>query len=217
MVEPGAIAWNYNRAETLADGIIHGIGVCLALMAAVVLTIATTICATVVMLVAVLIYLSGLLSVLLLSASYNLWPVSRTKWLLRRFDHSAIYVLIAATYTPLILDAGNSSIAAWHLIGLWGAAAVGMLLKLRWPGRFDRTSIGLYLAMGWSGVALYRAEALVVPAHALWLIAAGGVLYTCGLIFHLWEQLRFQNAIWHCFVLAGAACHYAAIFDVVIG
>jgi hemolysin III len=136
---------------------------------------------------------------------------------LRRFDHSAIFVLIAATYTPFILDARNSALAAWHLAGIWSAAALGILLKLRWPGRFDRASIGLYLAMGWSGAALFRPEAIVVPGPALSLVATGGMLFSFGLIFHLWERLRFQNAIWHCFVLVGAACHYAAVFNLVLG
>ena len=92
--------WHYDRAELIADGIVHAIGVILGLIAATVLVVLTAVYATALDIVAVSIYVAGLLAMLVLSASYNLWPVSRTKWVLRRFDHSAIYVLIAATYTP---------------------------------------------------------------------------------------------------------------------
>ena len=99
-----AIHWNYDRAELIADGVVHGIGVCAGLVAATVLIVLTAIYAKAADIVVVSIYVAGLLSMLGLSATYNLWPVSPTKWVLRRFDHSAIYMLIAATYTPLIMQ-----------------------------------------------------------------------------------------------------------------
>ena len=86
------------------------------------------------------------------------------------------------------------------------------MLKLTLPGRFDHLSIVLYLALGWSGVAMYDVIA-ALPASTLWLLGAGGLLYTFGVIFHLWEGLRFQNAIWHAFVVFAAACHYTAVLD----
>jgi len=157
-----------------------------------------------------------LLAMLVFSASYNLWPVSRAKWVLRRFDHSAIYVLIAATYTPFIMQLKDSIFAMALLAGVWCVAIIGIVFKLVWPGRFDRLSVGLYLAMGWSGIMLYDAVVRALPAMALWFVAAGGVLYTFGVIFHSWRRLRFQNVIWHCFVLLGAACHYTAVLDLVL-
>ena len=103
---------------------------------------------------------------LVLSATYNLWPVSRAKWVLRRFDHSAIYVLIAATYTPFIMRRLKDSIFAMALlIGVWCVAIVGIVLKLLLPGRFDRLSVGLYLAMGWSGFMVYDAGGDVAADH----------------------------------------------------
>ncbi|WP_204351040.1 PAQR family membrane homeostasis protein TrhA, partial [Serratia marcescens] len=89
------------------------------------------------------------------SATYNLWPVSPVKWLLRRFDHSAIYLLIASTYTPFILEVKDSVFALALLVCVWCVAILGIVLKLRFPGRFDRVAVGIYLAMGWSGVMLY--------------------------------------------------------------
>jgi hemolysin III len=162
------------------------------------------------------IYVAGLLSMLGLSASYNLWPVSRTKWILRRFDHSAIYVLIAATYTPFIVELKDSIFAIVLLIGVWCVAIFGIVLKLCWPGRFDRLSIGLYLALGWSGLMLYHSVVTALPSMALGFVVAGGALYSLGVIFHAWRRLRFQNVIWHCFVLLGAACHYTAVLDLVL-
>ena len=150
-----------------------------------------------------------------LSATYNLWPVSPRKWLLRRFDHSAIYLLIAATYTPFISQLGDQAFATNFLIGVWGVAIAGALLKLNFPGRFDKLSIVLYLAMGWSGILAYEKVANVLPSSILLLIAMGGGLYTLGVLFHSWERLRFQNAIWHGFVVLGAACHYTAVAGLV--
>jgi hemolysin III len=212
----GAVRWNYDRAELIADGVVHGIGVFGGLVAATVLVVLTAIYATAFEVFAVSVYVAGLLAMLVLSATYNLWPVSRVKWILRRFDHSAIYVLIAATYTPVIMQVKDSIYAIAMLIGVWCVAIVGVVLKLALPGRYDRVAVGLYLAMGWSGAMLYDAVAAALPSLALWFVVAGGALYSLGVIFHAWQRLRFQNAIWHAFVLLGAACHYTAVLDLVL-
>ena len=211
-----AMHWNYDRAEMIADGVVHVIGVCFGLIAATVLIVLASVHASALDIVVSSVYVAGLLAMLGLSATYNLWPVSRAKWVLRRFDHSAIYVLIAGTYTPFIMEVKESLLAIALLIGVWCAAIAGIVLKLRFPGRFDRVAVGLYLAMGWSGLMLYDSVVKALPAMALWFVVAGGVLYTLGVIFHAWQRLRFQNAIWHGFVLCGAACHYTAVVDVVL-
>jgi hemolysin III len=211
-----AIGWDYDRAELIADGIVHAIGVLFGIIAATVLVVLAAVYASALDVVGVSIYVAGLLSMLVLSATYNLWPVSPAKWVLRRFDHSAIYLLIAATYTPFILELKDSVFALALLVGVWCVAIFGIVLKLRYPGRFDRVAVGVYLAMGWSGLMLYDAVVKALPTMALWFVVAGGALYTCGVIFHAWRRLRFQNAIWHGFVLAGAACHYTAVLDLVL-
>src|SRR3979490_2726298 len=212
----GAMHWNYDRAELIADGIVHVVGVCFGLVAATVLIVLTVVYATALDVAAVSVYVAGLLAMLVMSATYNLWPVSRAKWVLRRFDHSAIYVLIAATYTPFITQLKDSIFAIALLMGVWCVAIVGIVLKLVLPGRFDRLSVGLYLAVGWRGVMLYDAVVGALPAVALRFVVAGGALYSLGVIFHAWQRLRFQNVIWHCFVLLGAACHYTAVLDLVL-
>jgi hemolysin III len=212
----GAIRWNYDRAELIADGIVHGVGVFSGLIAATVLIVLAAVFASAYEIVTVSVYAVGLLTMLGCSAAYNLWPVSHRKWLLRRFDHSAIYVLIAATYTPIFAQLQDRVFAMSLLAGVWGVAAIGIAMKLIFPGRFDRLSLGLYLAMGWSGIVAYDAGVSSLPQLALWFILAGGLLYSFGVIFHAWQRLRFQNVIWHCFVLLGAACHYTAVLDLVL-
>src|SRR6476620_7522063 len=129
-----AVGWHYDRAELIADGVIHAIGVFCGIVAATVLVVLTVLFADATDIVGVSIYVAGLLSMLVLSATYNLWPVSPAKWLLRRFDHSAIYLLIAATYTPFILEVKDSIFAVAMLIGVWCVAIVGVVLKLVLPG-----------------------------------------------------------------------------------
>ena len=207
---PAAAGRDYDRAEVRLDAVVHGVGLVLGIVGTAVLIAFTLRSPAVGDLPVAIVYTTGLLAMLGFSAAYNLWPVSRIKWLLRRFDHSAIYLLIAATYTPFIAQMKNGLLATTLLAGVWTVAAVGIVLKLALPGRFDRFSIVLYLALSWSGVAMYEVIA-ALPASTLWLLGAGGLLYSFGVVFHLWESLRFQNAIWHAFVLAAAACHFAAV------
>src|ERR1051326_4204359 len=131
----GAMHWNYDRAELIADGVVHIVGLCFGLVAATALLLLPAVSPPPADIAAVSIYVAGLLAMLVLSATYNLWPVSRAKWVLRRFDHSAIYVLIAATYTPFIMELRDSVMALALLIGVWCAAIVGIVLKLALPVR----------------------------------------------------------------------------------
>ena len=211
---PRRLRWNYDRVEIIADGVVHAIGIGLGLIGAVFLFLALRHSAAG-DIVSVAIYAAGLLAALGISAAYNLWPVSPAKWLLRRFDHSAIYLLIAGTYTPFLAQLKIGFAAAGLMIGVWATALVGAGMKLLLPGRLDRVSIALYLLLGWSGVLAYRPIAAVLPSSSLWLLAIGGVLYSAGVAFHVWERLRFQNAIWHGFVLLAAGCHYAAVLECV--
>jgi hemolysin III len=213
---PKGVRWNYDRAELWADGVVHIVGVGCGLVAAVVLVALARTYLPGSEVAAIVVYAAGLLTMLGISATYNLLPVSRWKWRLRRFDHSAIYVLIAATYTPFIVQMKGNPWAIALLIGVWSVAVVGSVLKIMLPGRFDRLSIGLYLAMGWSGLMIYNTIVVSLSTLTLAMIVAGGVLYSLGVIFHVWERLRFQNAIWHAFVLLGAACHYTAVLDLVL-
>jgi hemolysin III len=212
----GVIRWDYDRAELIADGVVHVLGAVLGVIAATALIVLAGVYASTPEIISVSIYATGLLAMLVLSATYNLWPVSPVKWVLRRFDHSAIYVLIAATYTPFLTEVNDRVVGIALLIGVWSVAIAGIAIKVFFPGRFDRLAVGLYLALGWSGVIAYDSVVASLPTSTLWFIAAGGLLYSLGVIFHVWERLRFQNAIWHSFVLVAAACHYTAVLDMVL-
>ncbi|PWL19753.1 DNA-binding protein [Falsochrobactrum shanghaiense] len=208
---PYKVKWKYDRAELWADGIVHVLGVALAVAGALAMFIYSLPHLPAAASISAAVYLASLLTALGLSALYNIWPVSPMKWFLRRFDHSAIYLLIAGTYTPFAIHMGA---AAWPLLlFVWSVAGIGIMLKLFLPGRFDRLSILLYLALGWSGLMVYDTMVQSLPPTVFWLIAAGGVVYSLGVIFHVWERLRFQNAIWHGFVVVGAALHYCAVLS----
>src|SRR5450631_1665146 len=162
------------------------------------------------------VYVVGLLSMLGLSMAYNLWPVSPRKWLLRRFDHSSIYLLVAGTYTPFIWQMESGIVPTALFTFVWLIAAAGIALKLCWPGRFDRLSIAFYLLLGWSGILAYEPVAVALRPMTLWMIVIGGVLYSIGVVFHVWQRLRFHRAIWHGFVVTAALVHYVAVLTSVI-
>jgi hemolysin III len=209
--QPASVTWDYDRVELIADSIVHAIGVSLGVAGAIVIVIVTANSARTADMPSIVIYTIGLLSMLGFSAAYNTWPISHAKWVLRRFDHSAIYLMIAGTYTAFIGQMKGDYVWIGLLIGIWLTAVVGVTLKLLLPGRFDRLAVVLYLILGWSGAFVYEPVAVALPSLSIWLLAAGGALYSAGVIFHGWQSLRFQNAIWHGFVLVAACCHYSAI------
>jgi hemolysin III len=210
------VIWNYDRIELITDGIVHVAGLALALVGATALVLMSQPLGTDLRSASVVIYGAGLVTMVGFSAAYNLWPISPRKWWLRRFDHSAIFIFIASTYTPLIARMNLDNATLGLLAGVWVVAALGVILKVSLPGRFDRFSIGLCLLLGSSGMLIYDSAIVALPSSALWLIAMGGVLYSTGVIFHVWQTLRFQNFIWHTFVLLAAICHYTAIFNCVV-
>jgi hemolysin III len=148
---PAGFPWNYG-SEIIVDGVIHALGICSGLIGAVIIIVIASHSTKIVTITSVLIYAAGLVAMLGFSAAYNMWPVSPTKWVLRRFDHSAIYLLIAGTYTPFIAQLKISFASGGLLTGVWLTAGFGVVLKLVLPGRFDRVAVVLYLLLGWSGV-----------------------------------------------------------------
>lgn len=201
----------YDFHEIVADGIINGIGIVFALIGATALIFYATVWSSYGAIAAAWIYGLGLVLCLSISFTYNIWPHSRTKWFLRRLDHSAIFILIAATYTPFLQRGAEDPWILAMLLAIWATALVGITLKCLFPGRYDKLAILLYLGMGWSGAMVMGQVSEYLPAVTVWLIVIGGLIYSLGVIFHVWERLRFQNAIWHGFVVAAAAVHYGAV------
>ena len=162
-----------------------------------------------------IVYSIGLVGMFAASAAYNLVSHVGVKEILRRLDHAAIFVMIAGSYTPFALVVGGR---AGHMLlaAVWAIAAVGVAIKLRYPWRFDKLSVLLYLSQGWIVLLALDSITAALSNRALSLLVAGGVVYTVGVAFHLMERLLFHNVIWHIFVLGGAACQFAAIRDAVM-
>jgi hemolysin III len=200
-----------DRAETLADGIVHGLALLAACVGVVILMIMVGLKGSGVELGATIVYSIGIIAMLGFSMAYNLVPPSRLKWHLRRFDHAAIFLMIAGTYTPLVTQMHDQS-TAWMLGGtVWIGALAGMAMKFSLPGRYDRLFVLIYLGLSWVAVIAIEPLMAALPKASLLLLLVGGGLYSFGVLFHLWQKLKFQRAIWHGFVASAAGCHFAAI------
>lgn len=203
----------YTHAERWADGVVHIIGVTASVIAAAVLIVLVAQTQPALTVASASIYGAGLVAVFAVSAAYHLTHPGTLKAILRRFDHATIYVKIAATYTPLALVKIAAMPGTLLLAAVWGIAVFGASAKLFWPTQLARTSYVLYLAQGWAGVLAYDAVADSLSTRVLVLLLVGGVLYTVGVVFHLWHKLRYNNAIWHSFVLVASGVHFVAIAD----
>jgi hemolysin III len=201
----------YSRGERIADATVHAVGVSAGLVGAIGLMIVAVNHGTPTMVAALGLYAFGLVAMLSLSAAYNLVNEPLLKERLRAADHAAIYVMIAGTYSPLALVALEPK-HGWSLfIFMWSAAIGGAALKLIWPRRYERAAIAAYILLGWTFVWLWEPLTATLPPEGLKLLGIGAALYTMGVGFHLAERLPYHNALWHTFVLAAAATHYAAI------
>jgi len=206
----------FTLAEVIVDAAVHIFGLVGAVAAGAVLLTLAALHTAPEAFPQLLLYVSTLIVVLGVSLAYNVAPVSPIKRLLARFDQAAIFLFIAGTYTPFLAVLGGTTTGAVMMSLVWGASLVGVALKLIVPHRFGRLAIALYLAIGWSGILVFQALAQELPASTLWLLVAGGVTYSAGIIFHLWEKLKFQNALWHVFVVAGASLHLWAVLDCMV-
>ncbi len=213
---PLHVTWRYSRAEMIADGVVHAVGFAFALVGSIALLRFAALRASPAEAAAVSVYAAALIGLITVSAAYNLWPISRTKWVLRRFDHAFIFLLIAATYTPFMTRFPYGGPAIALFVGVWSVALFGAALKLLLPGRFDRLSIALCLILGASGGLAWEVVSTSLSGTTIALIVAGGLIYAGGVAFHLWESLRFQNAAWHGCVLLASAVFYVAILNEVV-
>jgi hemolysin III len=202
---------DYSRAEMVADGLIHAVALILAVTGIAILAIYVGLQRSGIELSATIIYGIGLVSMLSFSFAYNMATQERLQTLLRRFDHCGIYLMIAGTYTPLLTQLHDRP-TAWMLgIVVWAGALGGIVLKFTLPRRFDNSAVVIYLVLSWVAILAIKPIVASLPTTASTLLVLGGVLYSVGVVFHLWEKLRYQRAIWHGFVVTAASCHFAAI------
>jgi hemolysin III len=212
----GSIVYpDYTIRERVADGCIHLIGVTASLVALIALLIIGVKSQTMLWAVSLSIYGLAMVATFACSAGYHLIGRPKLKEVFRRLDHAAIFLMIAGTYTPFILIKMNTPWGLGLLAVVWTMAAIGIAIKLFLPRFLEGLSTALYLVQGWAVIAAWEPLMSAMPGRVLTLLMAGGVLYTIGVVFHLWERLPYQNAIWHGFVLSAASCHFAAVIVVV--
>jgi hemolysin III len=202
-----------SAGEELANSISHGVGFCAALIGAPILLLearrssAGFFLGTVIFVVTMSILYLG-------STLYHAWPQTRGKSVLRTLDHSAIFLLIAGTYTPFTLGPLRGFWGSTILAVVWALAIFGVFLKTtRGPSRHPKLPMTLYLGTGWLALIAARPMTLAIPFPALVWLVAGGIAYTMGVLFFVNERLRYAHFVWHLFVLAGSGCHFAAIFS----
>ncbi len=202
----------YRAGEEVANGVSHGIGMVLAVAALVVLTVYASALGSTRHLVGCTIFGVTLIFLYTASTLYHSIQRPRAKTVLRVFDHSAIFLLIAGTYTPFTL-VNLRGPWGWFLFGLvWGLALLGIVLQFSLLRRYSFLRVLLYVAMGWVAVIAIKPLAASVPPVGLVLLVAGGLAYTGGIVFYVWHRLPYHHAIWHGFVLAGSVLHFFSVF-----
>ena len=199
------------RAEEIANSVSHGVGVALALAATPILIVGAAHRGGAGPIVGAAVFGASMILLYLASTLYHAFPKGRGKSFLQKMDHSAIFLLIAGTYTPFTLGVLGGP-WGWSLFGVvWGIATVGIILKVMAGVRYKRLSAAMYVAMGWMVLIAIHPLWTGVPAWGLALLLAGGLAYTLGVVFYLAHTIPFGHLIWHVFVLAGTTCHFFAV------
>lgn len=215
----GAVNQSYSLREEILHAATHGVAAALSVLGLVLLLLKAD--GGVADIVAVSLYGGAMIAMFLASTLYHSLFATRAQRFLKMLDHSAIYLKIAGAYSPFALISLPAATGVWVLAGAWGAAVLGVGFKwaafVRNTGKsFNIISLLLYLAMGWAGVLIISPLSETLPGVAIdWLIA-GGLAYTIGAVFYALKQVPYAHVIWHLFVVAGAACHFVAIYYYVI-
>lgn len=211
-LQTAPLADSYSPAEDLANSLSHGLGAILSLAGTIVLLTMAAPEGDVWKLVSFSIFGGSLTLLYLSSTLYHSFRRPALKQAFKMLDHCAIYLLIAGSYTPFLLVNLRSS-SGWLLFAvIWTLALAGIILKLVWGHRFKALRVIIYLVMGWLALIVAGPLTVSLPAEALNLLIAGGVVYTLGVVFYLSKRIPFNHAIWHLFVIGGSACHFLAVY-----
>ncbi|MCG7491301.1 hemolysin III family protein [Vibrio sp. Of14-4] len=203
----------YSTTEELANTLTHGAGILLGVIGLILLLIkAVDHNADTLTITSMSIYGASMIVLFLASTLYHAIPYQRAKRALKTFDHCAIYLLIAGSYTPFLLVSLRTPLAIGLMIVIWVLALIGIIMKLAFVYRYKKLSLVTYLMMGWLSLVVIYQLALNLEVGGLTLLAAGGIIYSLGVIFYVAKRIPFNHAIWHGFVLAGCACHFFAIY-----
>lgn len=201
----------YTKGEEIANAVTHGIGALLAIAALILLIVFSSLYGDSWYIVSYTIF--GVSLVILYSAStlYHSLPGRKTKDIFQIFDHSSIYILIAGTYTPFTLTILRGP-KGWIIFGLiWGLAAIGIVMKAFWVKKYIGFSTAVYIFMGWLIVFDLKPILIAMPHTGIVLLVLGGILYTLGAVLFMFDNIPYNHAVWHLFVLAGSTCHFFSI------
>ncbi|AIW12652.1 hemolysin III family protein [Vibrio tubiashii] len=203
----------YSTKEEFANTLTHALGMVLSIVGLVLLLLKSTENnADTLTITSMSIYGSSMIVLFLASTLYHAIPYKRAKRALKTFDHCAIYLLIAGSYTPFLLVSLRTPLAIGLMVVIWSIALFGIIMKLAFVYRFKKLSLVTYLTMGWLSLIVIYQLAMNLSVGGLTLLAAGGVIYSLGVIFYVAKRIPYNHAIWHGFVLAGCACHFFAIY-----
>lgn len=203
----------YSVLEEWLNSISHGAGFVAAIVGLVFLLLRAE---QPVAIAAAAVYGSTLILMFLSSTLYHSISHTKVKGLLKLFDHSAIYLLIAGTYTPLLLVGIGGWLGITMTAIVWILATGGVAFKLIARHRFPKVSVATYLLMGWIALGLIYPLYMALPGAGLWLIVAGGLCFSIGVLFYVAKSKRYTHAIWHLFVLGGCSCHFFSIYYFVV-
>ncbi|MBE5253603.1 PAQR family membrane homeostasis protein TrhA [Mixta mediterraneensis] len=207
----------YSLAEEIANSISHGLGCLFGVVGLILLlTQAMEMGAGATAITSYSLYGGSMILLFLASTLYHAIPHPRAKPWLKKFDHCAIYLLIAGTYTPFLLVGLKSPLATGLMAVIWSLALAGIIFKLTIAHRFKALSLVTYLSMGWLSLVVIYQLAVKLSAGGVWLLAAGGIIYSLGVIFYVSRRIPYNHAIWHGFVLGGSICHFCAIYFYVL-
>jgi hemolysin III len=198
--------------EEIANCISHGIGLILAIIAAPVLIISVVDRGSYADLVGACVFSASMILLYFSSTIYHALPRNRAKQIFKILDHWSIYLLIAGTYTPFTLGILRGTVGWILFTAIWSLAIAGIILKsICGAGTYPKTSVALYLVMGWLALIVLKPMWQLIPGWGMFWILSGGIAYTTGVIFFALDRSRYCHLIWHIFVLAGTACHFFAV------
>ena len=200
--------YNQTVMEEIANSITHGLGFGLSVAGLTILVVLASMEGDPWRITSFAIYGSSLTILYLVSTLYHSLTHSRTKAIFRRLDHSAIYLLIAGTYTPVILISMRTTWVLYLLPIVWTMAIIGIYIKVFYIHRYERLSLAFYIVMGWMAIIAVKPLFNAIPIESFIWIIIGGACYTSGVVFYAWSRLPFNHTIWHGFVLIGSISHF---------
>jgi len=206
----------FSLVEEVWHAITHGIGLALSIAALTIMVAYSSQSGSTLSVLASILFGTTLIILYGSSTLYHAITHYELKKKFQQFDHASIYLLIAGSYTHVTLLSLGGVLGYSIFAFVWSVALIGIYLKFAYPGRFEKLSLVLYLLLGWLIVIAIKPLLEVMAPGGLWLLLAGGLFYTVGVIFYVWDSLPFNHAIWHLFVLGGSICHFFMVLLYVI-